>query len=70
MSDRLDKSYFPSAADLAEEKDEGILTVGALLAKLAEFPKDALVLTEGCDCVGRAMDASMQDGSAVIWRHK
>jgi len=44
------------------------LTVAALREKLADFPDDALVLSDGCDCVGPATDVFMlesHEGDAV-----
>jgi hypothetical protein len=38
------------------------LTVEQVIAKLTPLPKDAIVLTEGCDCIGPAAEIEY-DGS-------
>jgi hypothetical protein len=37
------------------------LTVGQLLEALAGYPSDMRVLTEGCDCYGKAYDIELLD---------
>lgn len=37
-------------------KTDPTLTVAQLIAKLQQFPGDTLVYTEGCDCVGEAVN--------------
>ena len=42
-------------------------TVGELIKKLQEFDENALVYTEGCDCIGNAVDVTLEsDGKSVL----
>lgn len=44
-------------------REQGQLTVGELIALLQEYPPDAIVWTEGCDCVGAADRVEYSDPS-------
>ncbi len=45
------------------------LTVAQLIALLKEMPQDALVIHEGCDCIGIADSVELdEDGDVCITR--
>ena len=39
-----------------KKKLDGHLTVADVLRLLEKMPKDALVFSDGCDCIGETMD--------------
>ena len=44
------------------------LTVAELIARLRRLPQEAMVETEGCDCVGAATDVSLDGQTVTIIR--
>ena len=44
------------------------LTVAELIARLRRLPQEAMVDTEGCDCVGAAMGVSFDGQTVTILR--
>ena len=49
------------------QKDNLITTtVGDLIAELQKFDKDAMVLTEGCDCLGNVVNVSIDSEGIVL----
>jgi hypothetical protein len=42
------------------------MTVAELIAALQQFPHEAPVITEGCDCVGPAAGVEVEDDGVVI----
>ena len=47
-----------------------LLTVKELIGKLLNMPQDALVITEGCDCYGDAVDVITCRDKVLITREK
>lgn len=46
------------------------LKVSELIERLRKMPQDAEVMTEGCDCIGDAVDIEENDTYVLITRSK